>query len=143
MLQMSNLLFLSKLTIRAIPEENDKDFRYIGFAMTSAVEPGLDSLRACGSGWQDCNVVRSAWVDAVQRSAEEDLPLFNSQGQLWERKLGYRVHRALVKEIVSLLCLITEHCPQLTRDVSVLYFGPGLFGDELYDLAEDVKIHQH
>lgn len=41
---------------------------------------------------------------------------------------------------MSLLCLIAEHCPQLTRSVSFIYDGPGLFGNDLFDLATDATI---
>lgn len=38
---------------------------------------------------------------------------------------------------MGLLCLIAEHCPQLTWSVSLIYDGPCLFGNNLIDLVHD------
>lgn len=52
-------------------------------------------------------------------------------------KLGYLAHRAMVDEVVGLLGLIAEHCPQLTQSVSQIYDAQDLCGSDLYDLASD------
>lgn len=133
MLHISNLHFLAVLMIKITLKGHDEDLGSIAFRMTSADETDFNSLAVHGLDWNCREAVLSAWVDAVQNSAVE-----------WEfgmerepNKLGYVAHRALVGKLVGLLCLIAEHCPQLTRSVSLFYVGPGLYGADLYDLADD------
>lgn len=137
MLQMSNLHFLSNLTITIAFKEDDEDLGCLGFHMTSADETNFASLAVRGLDWNCRDAVRTAWVVAAQASSE----YWDSEGCVeWrckDNKLGYFAHRALVEEIIDLLSLIAEHCPQLTRSVSLIYAGHGLFGNHLYDLASD------
>lgn len=134
MLQMSNLRFLSSLTINITYQRSEENLGCLGFQMNSADETNFASLAVRDLDWDCRDAVRTAWVVAARESshcwdANEDEDTDN--------QLGYVVHRALVEEIISLLCLIAEHCPQLTRSVSLIYDGPGLFGNDLFDLASD------
>lgn len=129
----STLRFLSNLIINITLKGHDEDRGSIGFHMTSADHTNFNSLAVRGLDWNDRNAVLSAWVDAAQKSAFE----WDFEWGMEPNKLGYLAHRALVEKIVGLLCLIAEHCPQLTRSVSLIYEGRGLYGEQLVDLADD------
>lgn len=136
MLQISNLRFLSRLTINVILKGHGEDLGCVGFHMTSEDESNFASLAVQGLDWNRRHDVLSAWVDAAKGS-ETHWGGFDEHGDLESNRLGYFAHRAMVDEIVGLLCLIAEHCPQLTRSVSLIYDGQGLYGSDLYDLADD------
>lgn len=135
MLQTSNLRFLSNLTITITFKEDDEDLGCLGFHMTSADETNFASLAVRGLDWNCRDAVRTAWVVAAQASSD----YWDSDGCVeqtcTDKKLGYSAHYALLEGIISLLSLIAEHCPQLTRSVSLIYAGHGLFGNHLHDLA--------
>lgn len=117
MLHISNLRFLSSLTITAFLKGHDEHRGCIGFHMTSAKETKFDSLAVRGLDWNSRDAVLSAWVDAAERSPFRE----HFKWGMDSTRLGYLANRALVEETVGLLCLIAEHCPQLTRSVSVNY----------------------
>lgn len=133
MLHTSNLRFLSNLWIRITLKGHDEDLGSIGFSMTSADNTDYNSLAVRDLDWNCRKAVLSAWVDAATVSGWE----WDFLRDMKPNRLGYLAHRALVEKIVGLLCLIAEHCPQLTRTVSLYYEGDGLHGEELEDLAED------
>lgn len=135
MLHVSILRFLSSLTINVTLKGQDEDRGRIGFHMTSADETNFASLAVRGLNWNCRNAVLTAWVDAAQGSAFE----WDCEWAMDKNKLGYLAHRELVEKMVGLLCLIAEHCPQLTRSVSLIYEGDGLCDEQLDDLAEDAK----
>ncbi|KAG6368809.1 hypothetical protein INS49_003025 [Diaporthe citri] len=133
MLRTSNLRFLSNLIINITLKGPDEDLGSIGFHMTSADKTDFNSLAVRGLDWNCRNAVLSAWVEAAKGSAFE----WDFEFGMEPNKFGYLAHRALVEKMVGLLCLIAEHCPQLTRSVSLIYKGHGLYGEELEDLASD------
>lgn len=133
MLHISILQFLSSLTIKVTLKRQDEDLGCIGFHMASADETNFASLAVRGLDWNCRNAVLSAWVDAAKGGAFD----WDFEWDMQPNKFGYLAHRALVEKMVGLLCLIAEHCPQLTRSVSLIYEGHGLHGEELEDLARD------
>lgn len=135
MLQMSNLRFLSSLTINITFQRDDEDIGCLGFHMTSADETNFASLDVRGLDWDCRDAVRTAWVVAARASSLHWDPSFGDESR--DKGLGYFEHRALVEEIMSLLCLVADHCPQLTRSVSLIYDGICLFGHNLLDLTSD------
>lgn len=142
MLKISNLRFLSSLTINITLKGQEEDLGRIGFHMTSADETNSASLAVRGLDWNNPGDVLDAWVDAAKESSEHWGGRCGGHcigGNTDRNKVGYLAHRALVEEIISLLCLIAEHCPQLTRSVSLMYDGPNLFSGELWDLADDAN----
>lgn len=69
MLQMSNLRFLSNLTINITFQGNDEDLGCLGFHMTSADETNIASLAVRDLEWDCRDAVRTAWVVAGQRTS--------------------------------------------------------------------------
>lgn len=125
-LQVSNLCFLSSLTVRVNVKGCYGDLGCIGFRMTSADEGNLASLDVCDLDWNCRKAVLCALMDAVRGSAAWRYGNLG-EGSRNSDKLGYFAHQDLVEKISNLLCLIAEHCPQLTRSVSLIYHGLGFW----------------
>lgn len=139
MLQISNLSFLSTLAIRVHLKGSDEELGCVGFHMASADTTNIAPMAVRGLDWNCRRAVESAWIDAAKESTMDWFD--NFQGSM-SAKLGYFEHRALVEEVLDLLCLFANHCPQLTRSVSLIYEGPGLYSEPLYDLLDDFDGYQ-
>lgn len=140
MLQISNLCFLSNLTILVHYKAGDDEPGYMGLDMASADRTKIAPMAVSGLGWNWRRAVQSAWVDAAKERARAWF--FNFYVSMPQNRLGYAAHRALVNEVLDLLSLFANHCPQLTRSIYLVYGGDMMGPGDLYDLTADLDGYQ-
>lgn len=140
MLQISNLCFLSRLAIRVHYQRRYEELACIGFDMASADRTKIAPMAVRGLDRNGRRAVQSAWVDAAKKRAAAWF--WNLHGRRPENELGHSAHRAVVDEVLDLLSLFANHCPQLTRSIYLIYWGYMIWSDDLYDLAADLDGYQ-